>query len=486
MKNSIFTKYVSAFLIIIFISFTILVTVVSSMTIRTEGEQRRAVAKNTADYIREYADGEMREFYTPISFAQFVSLRYPDFSKMLDILSKNADGMQIFLLTADGNILLSTGKRFSGPIKDEKILEMLAEQKNAFSTGDMDGRLERISGLYYAPIFYPRTHEVAGGLLVSFSAGEADALTLRTVRTIVLVSLWIMIVSFVAIYFITERIVSPLKQMSRATKQFAEGRFDVRIPATGNDEIAELAVAFNKMAESLSNLEYMRSSFLANISHDLRTPMTTIAGFIDGILDGAIPPEKQDYYLGVIASEVRRLSRLVSSLLDISRIQAGDRKFEKHDFDICEMSRIILLSFEKQIDEKGLDIEFDAPDEVWAYSDKDAINQVLYNICDNAVKFSREGGKYRISIREDGEHVAVSVYNEGIGIAEDDLPYVFERFYKSDKSRGLDKTGVGLGLFISKTIVDSLGGQIFVRSEYGRFCEFTVVVERGGNERKAH
>ena len=154
------------------------------------------------------------------------------------------------------------------------------------------------------------------------------------------------IARFTAIYFITERTVSPLKQMSRATKQFANGKFDVRIPVNGNDEIAELATAFNTMAESLSKQEYMRSTFLANVSHDLRTPMTTISGFIDGILDGAIPPEKQDYYLGIIAQEVRRLSRLVSSLLDISRIQAGDRKFEKADFDICEMARLILLSFE--------------------------------------------------------------------------------------------------------------------------------------------
>lgn len=224
----------------------------------------------------------------------------------------------------------------------------------------------------------------------------------------------------------------------------------------------------------------MRSTFLANVSHDLRTPMTTISGFIDGILDGAIPPEKQDYYLGIIAQEVRRLSRLVSSLLDISRIQAGDRKFEKADFDICEMARLILLSFEAKIDEKKLDIEFDAPDALMAYSDKDAVYQVLYNICDNGMKFSREGGKYRIAIREDSDSVAVSVYNEGIGISEEDLPYVFDRFYKSDKSRGLDKTGVGLGLYICKTMIDSLGGKIFVKSEYGKYCEFTVILEKGG------
>ena len=206
--------------------------------------------------------------------------------------------------------------------------------------------------------------------------------------------------------------------------------------------------------------------------------MTAISGFIDGILDGAIPPEKQNYYLGIVAQEVRRLSRLVSQLLDISRMEAGNRKFEKTSFDICEMARIILLSFEAKIEEKKLDVEFNASsDRLFVMSDKDAINQVLYNLCDNAVKFSREGGKYIINIDERGQKVFVSVYNEGEGISEDDLPHVFDRFYKSDKSRGLDKTGVGLGLYIVKTIMDNLGENISVESVRGEYCRFEMSLE---------
>ncbi|MBR6744096.1 MAG: HAMP domain-containing histidine kinase, partial [Clostridia bacterium] len=205
------------------------------------------------------------------------------------------------------------------------------------------------------------------------------------------------------------------------------------------------------------------------------TPMTSIAGFIDGILEGAIPPEKQSYYLGIIGQEVKRLSRLVNSLLDISRMEAGNRKFEKTPFDICEMARIILLSFESKIDAKHLDVDFDAPeDRLTVFSDKDAINQVLYNICDNAVKFSKDGGKYKITIREEFSKVKVTVFNEGEGIPNEDLPYVFDRFYKSDKSRGLDKTGVGLGLYICKTIMDNLGENISVEGVHGEYCAFTI------------
>jgi signal transduction histidine kinase len=212
--------------------------------------------------------------------------------------------------------------------------------------------------------------------------------------------------------------------------------------------------------------------------------MTSISGFIDGILEGAIPPDKHPYYLGIIGQEIKRLSRLVSSLLDISRMESGNRKFEKTPFEICEMARIILLSFEAKIDAKRLNVEFDAPDDrLMVYSDKDAINQVLYNICDNAVKFSREGGKYRLSITEEPTRIIIKVYNEGAGIAEEDLPHVFDRFYKSDKSRGLDKTGVGLGLYICKTIMDNLGESISVTSRQGEYCEFTISLEKYKEDR---
>jgi signal transduction histidine kinase len=266
--------------------------------------------------------------------------------------------------------------------------------------------------------------------------------------------------------------------MSRAARSFAQGKFDVRVPVTGRDEVAELTIAFNNMAQSMQNLETMRSSFVANVSHELRTPMTTIGGFIDSILDGAIPPDKHEYYLTVISGEVKRLSRLVTSLLDISRIQAGERKFNKTPFDVCEMGRRILISFEQKIDEKHLDVEFDCEqDKLYVYADHDSIYQIFYNICDNAVKFSKEEGVLRVRIHRNAEgKVCVSVYNEGAGIAAADLPLVFERFYKSDKSRGLDKSGVGLGLFIAKAIMDAHGEPIWVESEEGKYCEFKFIL----------
>lgn len=456
-------------MLIIFVSFMILTAVISSMTIQSATEQRRTVARNTSKYIEDYLKSE-------VSYPTLNSM-LKNLSSMIDILSKNAEKMTIIITDINRNVIASTDGTYNGIRVEhpETTTALGGETSVQLENTDLGGILDTSRDAYVTPVAFANGNRL--GLIVCYSADEMDNLTLNSVRTIVLASLWVMIASFIAIYFITEKIVSPLKQMSRATKRFASGQFDQKIPVVGDDEIAELSTAFNSMADSLAKLEYMRSSFLANVSHDLRTPMTTISGYIDGILAGAIPPEKESYYLGIIAQEIRRLSRLVSSLLDISRMEAGNRKFEKTPFDICEMARLILISFEAKIDDKKLEVEFDAPEKLFVYSDKDAIYQVVYNICDNAVKFSKDGGKYIIKIEECAQNrAAISVYNEGIGILPEDLPHVFDRFYKSDKSRGIDKSGVGLGLYIVKTVIDNLGESISAESVYGEYCKFTVKI----------
>jgi len=288
-----------------------------------------------------------------------------------------------------------------------------------------------------------------------------------------------MLAALIAIYFITERLVSPIRAMSRAARAFAAGKFDVRIESSGNDEVAELATAFNNMANSMQHSTEVQRLFLANVSHDLRTPMTTIKGYIENIQSGAIPQDKVPHYLGVISTEVTRLSRLVSSLLDITKIQAGERKFDIKPFDICEMAREIIIFSEQRLEAKQLDVMFDADrDNMFVNADRESIHQILSNICDNAIKFSKDGGRYEVSIKDAGPKTVVSVYNEGIGIAEEELPYVFDRFYKSDKSRGLDKTGVGLGLFIARTIIEAHNETIKVESEYGKWCRFTFTLQK--------
>ncbi len=481
-KSSIFTRYMSAFLMIIFVSFTILTVIISSMTVQAASEQRKEDAQQNVALLKTYVDDMWENSFPHSSFEQFIRKNNTEILTMMSILSRRSDETSIFITTPDGRILLSTDGSYLGKrISDGEVLSVLTSQNSTVYSqlySDMGGLLPKKSGMY-ASVFNFGVSSYDGTLIVCYGDGRHDALSQSTIKTVILASLWVMIASFVAVYFISEKIVSPIRQMSVATKRFSAGEFDTKIPVEGSDEIAELATAFNSMADSLANLEYMRSSFLANVAHDLRTPMTSISGFIDGILSGAIPQEQQSYYLGVIGQEIRRLSRLVSNLLDISRMEAGNRKFEKTPFDICETARIILLTFEAKIDAKKLNVEFDAPeDRLYVYSDKDAVYQVLYNLCDNAVKFSRDGGLYRITIKEAGDKVSVSVFDEGIGVSKEDLPNVFDRFYKSDKSRGLDRTGVGLGLYIVKTIMDNLGEQITVDSVQGEYCNFTLTLTK--------
>lgn len=492
MFKSVFAKYITTFILIIAISFSMILSIILSLVTDHSSAIRTETVENVAGSTEAY----LALKYERSNFNDFNAFVYANQSDIFDILGSvvhNWEGVSIFLADKNGDFLLYSTQTHSGLFEKKLSLPetVLTKLKNGESTSSL-GMISEVLGNTHTAYAIPLLDDeetVQGAIIVSYSS-NAFVLLLRDMAQTILASiLWVMVAALIAVYFITEMITGPLREMSKAAKSFAMGKFDVRVPVRGKDEVAELAMAFNNMAQSLENLENMRNTFMANVSHDLRTPMTTISGFIDNILIGAIPKDEQNYYLGIIKEEVRRLSRLVASLLDISRLQAGDRKFNMIGFDICELARLILISFEQKIDEKRLNVEFLCDDErMFVRADRDAIYQILYNICDNGVKFAADGGDYRIRIRYDDENeskrkkVIVSVYNQGEGISPEDLPFVFERFYKADKSRGLDKTGVGLGMFISKTIVDAHKEKIWVESEYHKNCEFffTLPIDTNG------
>jgi len=201
--------------------------------------------------------------------------------------------------------------------------------------------------------------------------------------------------------------------------------------------------------------------------------MTSIAGFVDGILDGTIPPERQEHYLHIVSAEVKRLSRLVTAMLNLSRIDAGKLAVNATSFDLCEVVVSALLSLEQPITARNLTVEGleDCP-RMPVRADRDLLGQVVYNLLENAAKFSNDGGTVRITLRHDAGRVYCTVWNTGLGIPAQELPHIFERFYKTDKSRGLDKNGMGLGLYLAQNIIRLLGGEISVRSVEGQWCAF--------------
>lgn len=480
MFKTVFSKYVSAFMMIIIISFAVVVMITLSVVGRYSTETKKQDMENCALSASAYVDSMMHSLQGN-RLEELTSSEYENMRRTLDLMTENVDGAALLLLDANDTVLIRVGndgvELSDGGIGEQIKNKMLANGLYS-DRGSAGGMFESAKLLELVPVT-TADGEYLGAIAVCSDDALPIELTGIIVRVIMSSIIWVLIAALIAVYFISERVISPLREISSAAKRFASGKFDVRVPVRGSDEVAELATTFNHMAESLDNYDNMRNSFMSNVSHDLRSPMTSIAGFIDGILDGVIPPEQHKYYLQVVSDEIRRLSRLVNSLLDLSRIQAGERKFTFAPFDICEMSRQILISFEQKINAKGLDVEFECPeDRINAVADADAIHQVFYNICDNAIKFSSDGGKLRISIKRlRGKKISVEVYNEGQGIAPEDINYVFERFYKSDKSRGLNKNGAGLGLFISKTIMDAHSEQIWVESEHGKNCCFCFTLE---------
>ncbi len=286
--------------------------------------------------------------------------------------------------------------------------------------------------------------------------------------------------SFLVIYAFTAKMTNPLRQMSNATKSYAKGDFSKRVQVRGSDELAELCNSFNKMASALSVLESSRRSFVANVSHELKTPMTTISGFIDGILDGTIPKEQQDEYLKIVSNEVKRLSRLVVSMLNLSKIEAGELELKYSEFDITQLLLNCMLTFEQEIEKKEINVTgFENMKPTTVCADRDMIYQVVYNLIDNAVKFTGQNGEISVSVdRKIGGNVIVAIKNSGEGIDSEEIGRIFERFYKVDKSRSYDNKSAGLGLYLCKTIIDMHNGRISAESEKCSFAKFTFELER--------
>ncbi len=357
----------------------------------------------------------------------------------------------------------------------EEIMGVLREGKSYISSGgDLDGQLVNQSFIVAKPIM--NGSEFRGAVLGTKPIAMGLFPYVRTIFVLFMVSFLLsFILSFILVYLSTFNMVKPLRQMSRAARQYANGDFSQRInvKSRSRTEIDELADSFNSMAKDLADLESSRRSFVSNVSHELKTPMTSISGFIDGILDGTIPKEEEGIYLKIVSDEVKRLSRLVTGMLNLSKIEAGKLDIKPVNFDISEMIFRTLLTFEQKIDEKNIEIRgLDVIDKNDVFADKDMINQVVYNLIDNAVKFTPEGGFIEISSKRDAEKVIIKFKNSGKGIPPEEIDKVFERFYKQDKSRSFDVKGAGLGLYLCKTIVELHGGSINARSEVGEYTEF--------------
>ena len=399
----------------------------------------------------------------------------------LNVVSQvtNAD---VVICDSDGYIILCSdalsGCQHQGLQLNQEYLQKVFENGSDSATGHIDGLYEEERYVVSAPIV---SNDAATGLVIVSVPTLTTGKTLNRISNIFLTAaVFVVLISVLAVTAFARRESKPLRDMAKAANDFAHGNLEarVRVEEDYSEEVEELALAFNNMASSLQKSEYRRQEFVANVSHELKTPMTTISGYIDGILDGTIPPDRRAHYLQIVSDETKRLSRLVRSMLDISQLQQeqGIPEEQKIHFDLEECAGQVLITFEKKINDKGINVDVDFPPHpVFTVANQDSITQVIYNLIDNAVKFCPRGGTLGLKIREGNSKAYVSVSNVGDTIPPEELPLVFDRFHKLDKSRSRNRDGWGLGLYIVKTIVCSHGENISVSSKDGK-TEFTFTM----------
>ena len=353
----------------------------------------------------------------------------------------------------------------------QAFVDQVIQEGKTADAGILQGLYDDSRSVVSIPII-SQADGVASGIVIA-STGQTQVVgVIRQMTDIFLMTgAVVLLLAVIACSALMRRTNQPLKDLAGDARRFGHGNLDARVELDEHNpaEIEELAVAFNNMADSLEKSEQQRKEFIANVSHELKTPMTTIAGFMDGMLDGTIPPEQHRHYMQIVSDEVRRLSRMVRGMLDISRLQDQTIPEEKKTvFDLCEAAGQVLVSFELKITQKQLDVQVDMPDEAtYTLADADSITQVIYNLMDNAVKFCQQGGTLGLKIQPEDKKIFVSVSNTGLTIPENELSRIFDRFHKTDKSRSVDRDGVGLGLYIVKTIICSHGEDISVTSRDG-------------------
>ena len=399
----------------------------------------------------------------------------------LDIISQVTDA-DVIICDAKGYIILCsdalTGCDHNGWQVNADYLNQVVSSGSFTGTGIVRNLYPDERYVVAVPILNGK--QLQGIVMVSSPTSVTNQILNRISNIFLTAAVFVVLLAVLAVTAFARRESRPLRDMAKVANAFAHGNLKarVKIEEDCSEEMEELALSFNNMALSLQKSEYQRQEFVANVSHELKTPMTTISGYIDGILDGTIPPERRDHYLRIVSDETKRLSRLVRSMLDISQLQKeeGIPEDKKMHFDLEECAGQVLITFEKKINDKGLEVDVDFPEHpVYTMANRDYVTQVIYNLLDNAVKFCPEGGTLGLKIREGGNKAYISVSNTGDTIPAEELPLVFDRFHKLDKSRSQNRDGWGLGLYIVKTIVCSHGENISVSSKDGK-TEFTFTM----------
>ncbi len=481
-KGSFFAKYFAVFSSVIIVCLCVIGLLLFAFTVNYWRDTKLQMLKKNAGNIAQTITESLEQAAVIGDYERATMIICNTLKQISDSL--DAD---VFMCNTDGNVILCKDL-LSPNLSISGTGECLYHKSYRLSTNTVQSASEKGSAVFskldgtYADIHAVAIEPIqVNGKLVGVIVATAPVMaeltsfSLKVLGMFLSASIFTLFIVFIAVYVMTDKLTKPLREMAEATQHYAKGDFSYRVKLKGNDELTRLITDFNSMAKALDALESSRRSFVANVSHEFKTPMTTIGGFINGILDGTIPPDRHSYYLGIVSGEVKRLSRLVTTMLNISKIETGNVELKYETFDLSEMVLSTFLGFEQIIEQRGITVTgLDALESMLLNADADMINQAIYNLVDNAVKFTNDGGEITVLGGAAPHGFFLSVKNTGAGIPPEEIQKVFERFYKVDKSRSTDTKSVGLGLHIVRSIVELHGGTIAVSSILGNYTEFAL------------
>ena len=389
---------------------------------------------------------------------------------------------RIMFITPSGDVILDTKDSSTDKSNDDRVLFSI----NDFDYGDLIGKpdiLWDFYGLFSEPalsVFSPisNSFEIKGYVVINIPESAIVERVYDTFNTNYLTLAIVLILSsaFLVLYFF--QVHRPIKEITRATNEYSKGNLSYHVKPMHNDEIGRLGMSLDYMASQLNESDKFQQKFLSNISHDFRSPLTSIKGYLEAIQDGTIPPEMLDKYIGIMLFETERLTKLTSNILTLNELDPKSVRLDISTFDLNSIIRHTVETFEGTCKKKGIKFNITYANSVQnVKADKGRIQQVIYNLIDNAIKFSKENSYIYITVKEKGEKAQISIKDTGCGIAKEDIDKIWDRFYKSDSSRGRDKKGSGLGLSITKEVIQAHGENIDVVSTVGVGTEFIFTLE---------
>lgn len=403
-----------------------------------------------------------------------------DITREIQVLEIYLD-VSLLFLDKDNKIKFVSGDVDSSWCNKELKINEIPKRLNGEIYYRLQGDLEGIYNTKMLSIVYPVmiNHEEYGTIITSIPITQILATIEESYQIIILFTVFAIVIAFILVYFFTKKITRPLAQINEVAKIMASGNFKKRTHIESKDEIGQLAGVLNEMAKNIDEQEQIRREFISNISHDIRSPLTSMRGFLQAIIDGTIPKDKTNKYLNIVLEETERLTRLANNILDINKFDNIENKQNEMKFDLNTLIRDTIGSFEARVLEKNIKITLTlAQNQTFVFYDAERIQRVIYNLVDNAIKFTEENKNVFISTSIKANKIFVSIKDEGCGINKNEQKKIFDRFYKTDLSRGKDKKGSGLGLSIVRDLILSIGENIEIYSDINKGCEFIFTLTK--------